>query len=89
MYRRYRRAFLAMLVVEVNQDVAVYSVTRKQDQHDEIRNEQRKIEAVGVIQATKRGVKKMLADIGTYASRANPHRQRRSQNEIREGQAVQ
>ena len=52
-----------MLVIEIYEDVAVHSVTRQQDQHDEIRNEQRHIKGIGVVETPKRGIEKMLPNV--------------------------
>ena len=41
----------------------MYAVGGKQRQHDEIRNEQSKIESVGLIQTFKGGVKEVLANV--------------------------
>ena len=42
-------AIFSVLVVEINQDVAMHSIPGQQDEHDEIRDEQRHIEGVGVV----------------------------------------
>ena len=39
------------------------AVRRQQDQHDKIRNQQRRIKSVGVIEALKSLIEKMLADV--------------------------
>ncbi len=60
---RFGRAILLVLVIEINQDVAMRAIRRQQDQHDEIRNQQRRVEGVGVIEALKSLVEKMLANV--------------------------
>src|SRR5271165_6495126 len=57
--RRLRDLVLAVLVIEVNQLVAMHAVKRQQDQHDEIRNQQRHVEGVGVVQSFERGVQEV------------------------------
>lgn len=56
-----------MLVIQIDEDIAVRSVSGKQDEDDEIRYKQCEIEAVCVIDAAKRGIQKMLPDIGSNA----------------------
>ena len=53
-----------MLVVQIHQDVAVRPVTGQQNEDDEIRNQQRDVEGIRVIDPTKGGIQKMLADVG-------------------------
>ena len=60
---------LAVLVVQVNQLIAVHAVKRQQHQHDEIRNQQRHIEGVGVVKALKRRVQKMRPHVMAQAMR--------------------
>jgi len=47
----------------------VHAVRRQQNQDDEIGDEQRKVEGIGVIQALKRLVEEMLAQVGTDPAR--------------------
>ncbi len=63
----FRDLVLAVLVIKVDQPVAVHSVNRQQDQHDEIGNQQRQVEGVGLIQALKGLVQKMLAKVRPQA----------------------
>jgi len=77
-----------VLVIEVNQNVAVHSVTRKQDQHDEVGNQQRAIECVRVVEALKSLVQQMLAEIGPNALGGSPCGQRGGQDEVRTEQGV-
>ena len=72
---RLGRAVLPVLVIQIDQDVAVHSVSREQNQHDEIRDQQRHIESVGVVESAKRGIEKVLADVGTDALGGSPDRQ--------------
>jgi hypothetical protein len=58
-----------MLVVKVNQNVAVHPVTSQQDEHDKIGNQQRAIECVGVVEALKSFVQQVLAEIRSDAAR--------------------
>ena len=80
------RAILSMLVVEINQDVAMTSITSEQNQHDEIRHQQRDIEAVGVVEATKRRIEKMLADVVADALGARQGGRECGDDEIRSQQ---
>jgi hypothetical protein len=54
---------LAILVIKVDQHIPVHTVRSQQNQYDEIRDEQRDIEAVRVIKALKRAVEEVLADV--------------------------
>ena len=60
---RFGRTILLVLVIEINQDVAMCSIRCQQDQHDEIRNQQRRVKSVGVIQALESLIEKMLTDV--------------------------
>ena len=60
---RVGRAVFPMLVIEIHQDIAMRSVTSQQNQHNEIRDQQRNVERVGVVESAKRRVEKMLADV--------------------------
>src|SRR5579863_3319927 len=77
-----------MLVIKVNQNVAVHPVGGQQDQHNEIRNQQRAIEGVGVVKALESLIEKMVAEVGPNALRRSPRGQRRKQDEIRAEQGV-
>ena len=54
---------LAMLVIQIDQLVAVHSVKRQQDQHDEVGNQQHHVEGVGVIQAAECGIEEMRPQV--------------------------
>ena len=54
---------LAVLVIEIDQLIAVHAVKRQQDQHDEVGNQQPHVEGVGVIQALERRVEKMRPQV--------------------------
>ena len=54
---------LAMLVIEIDQLVAMHAVKREQNQHHEVGNQQPHIEGIGVIQAFKRGIEKMRPQV--------------------------
>ena len=66
----------------------MHPVGRQQDQHDEIRNQQRAIERVGVVETLKSLIQQMLAEIGPNALGGGPRGQRRRQDEIRTEQGV-
>ena len=72
MSRRFGRTIGAVLVIEINQNVAVGSVTREQDEYDEIRNQQLEIEGVHVVNAAEGGIEKVLLDVVTDALRGGP-----------------
>src|SRR6202162_5327378 len=59
------RAVLPILVVEVNQDVTMHTVGGQQNQYEEIRNQQRDVECIGVVETLKRPVKEVLANVRT------------------------
>lgn len=54
---------LLVLVIKVDEYVAVYAVRSQQDQDDEIRNQQGEIKAVDLVEALESLVEKMLADV--------------------------
>ena len=54
---------LAVLVVEIDQLIAMHSVKRQRDQHDEVRNQQRQIEGVRLIQTFERGVEEVRLQV--------------------------
>jgi hypothetical protein len=66
----------------------VHSVGGQQDQHNEIRNQQRAIERVGVVKTLKSLIQQVLAKIGPNAFGGSPRGQRRKQDEIRTEQGV-
>src|SRR5579864_2423872 len=66
--RGFHGGVLAVLVIQVHEDVAVHAVACQQDQNDEIWDEQCQIEAVHVIEAAERGVQKVLANVGRNPS---------------------
>ena len=68
---RFAGVVLAILVIEIHQDVAVHAVRRQQDQYEEIRNEQGDVETVRVIEALKRAVEKVLANVRANALGGN------------------
>jgi hypothetical protein len=49
----------------------VQAVRSQQDQYDEVRNEQRDVEPVGVVEALESAVEKMLADVRANALGGN------------------
>ena len=70
---------LAVLVVQVNQLIPVHAVKRQQYQHDEIGNQQRHVEGVGVIKALKCRIQKMRSHVVAQAMRF--HQQTADQTE--------
>ncbi len=57
------RVVLLVLVIEIDQYVAMYAIRGEQDEHHEIRNQQRQIEGVGVIKILESLIEKMLANV--------------------------
>ena len=80
--RRFRGAIVSVLVIQIHQNVAVHPVTGQQDQHNEIRDQQRSIECIGVIEPLKSLIQQMLAEIVPNALRGGPCGQRRRRDEI-------
>jgi len=74
-----------VLVIEINQDVAMRAIRRQQDQYDEIRNQQRRIKGVRVIQALKSLIEKMLTNVLPDPFRGDEG----SESAKRDGDAVQ
>src|SRR5579871_1846830 len=70
--RRLRRSLLPVLVIEINEDVPVHSVSRQQDQHDKVWDQQREIEPVDVIQPFKSRIEEMLPDVRTNSFGSSP-----------------
>jgi hypothetical protein len=64
---RLGRAILAVLVVQVDQHVAVHSIPSQKNEHNEIRDQQRHIKCVGTVESAKCGIQKMLANVGPQA----------------------
>ena len=60
---RFRDLVLAVLVIKIDQLIAMHSVERQRDQHDEVRNQQRHVEGVGVIEPFERGVEEVRLQI--------------------------
>ncbi len=75
--RRVGGAVFLVLVIQINQNIAVHAVAGEQDQHNEIRNQQRAIECVRVVKALKSLIQQMLAEIGPNALGGSPCGQRR------------
>jgi hypothetical protein len=69
MTRRIGRAIVFMLVVEVHQHVTVHAVGGQENQNNEIRDQQRHVKRIGVIQPLECGVEKMLPDVLANAPR--------------------
>ena len=68
---RLHGAIFPVLVIEINQHVTVHAVRRQQDQHHKVRNQQRHVKGVGVIEAPEGGVEKMLPDVLADAPRGH------------------
>src|SRR5215469_11253203 len=76
------RAVPAVLVIKVDEDVAVHAVSGEQNQDDEVRNKQRKIECIRVIDPSERRVEEVLANIRSNALRRRENHDERAQNGI-------
>ena len=61
----------AVLVVHVNQDVAMQAVTSKDDQNDKIGNQQCKVESIGAVEAFKGLVEIMRLEVVPPILRSN------------------
>ncbi len=68
MRNRFCGAILLVLVVKVNQNVAMRSVAGKQNQDDEIWHQESDVECVRMIEAPESRIQKMLTDIGPNPS---------------------
>ena len=64
-----------MPVIEVDKDVAVQSVPSKQDQDDEIGNQQRHVEGIGMVQAAEGLIQKLRTEKMNDAARGGPEHQ--------------
>ena len=82
--RRIGRLVLAVLKIQVNQLVTMHSVERQQDQHDEVRNQQRQVKRVGVVQPLKRRVEKMRAQIVPESARFRQHGAQHHERSVQE-----
>src|ERR1017187_6141095 len=83
----FRRLVLFVLVIKIDQPVAVSSVCRQNNQHDEIGNQQRQVERVDLVETLKSLVQKVLAQIGpkAFGGKDQDHSQRgRSGHQIHE-----
>jgi hypothetical protein len=67
--RWFSRTVFSVLVIEVYQHIAVHAVRCQQNQDNEVGNQQRRIERIGVIEALEGLVKKVLPEILTEAAR--------------------
>ena len=79
---RFGDLILAVLVIEIDELVAVHSVERQQDQHDEIRNQQRHVEGVGVIQAAERGVEEVRPQVVAKPVRFHQHATQQAKEDV-------
>ena len=64
-------AILPVLVIKIDQHVAVHAVRGQQDQHDEVGDQQRHVKGIGVVEAPECGVEKMLANVLADAPRGH------------------
>ena len=78
-----------MFVVEVNQLIAVHAVEGQQDQHDEVGNQQRKVEGIGVIQALERRVEKMSAQVVAESPRFHQYSAQHHERSVQERAPVE
>ncbi len=62
-FGRLQRAIFLLLVIKIDQGVAVEAVSGEQNQDDEIRDEQGHVEAVGFVQPFEGGVEEVLANV--------------------------
>jgi hypothetical protein len=76
-------AVFLVLVIKIDQNVAMHSVSGQQDEHNEIRNQQCPIKRVGVVKPLKSLIQKMLAEHRPDALGGGPRSQRRKHDEIR------
>src|SRR5207245_9242215 len=67
---RLDRVVLLVLVIEIDQYVAMYAIRSEQDEHHEIRNQQRQIEGVGVIKALESFIEEMRTEVLAESVRA-------------------
>ena len=74
---RFGGAILPVLVIKIDQHVAVQTVRSQQDEHDEVGDQQRHIKGVGVIETPECGVEKMLANVLPDAPRGHESGQKR------------
>ena len=79
---------LLLLVIEIHQHVAVRAIASQQDQDNEVRDEQRHVKGVGMVESAKRGVEKMITDVVPDALGSVRRRQLRTQDEIRNQQSA-
>jgi hypothetical protein len=68
---------LLVLVIKINEDIAVSSVGGEQDKHYEIRDEQRHVKGVGMIKAFKSRIEEMLANVLSNTARRGKSGQER------------
>src|ERR1039458_1361965 len=65
--RGLRSLVLFVLVIKIDQPVAVRSVRRQNDEHDEIGNQQRQVKRIDLVETLESLVQKMLAKIRPQA----------------------
>src|SRR5271165_3920464 len=86
MSRGFRSLVFFMLVIKVDHPIAVGSVSSQYGQDDEVRNQQRQVEGIDLIETLKSLVQKMLAKVGAQALRDKNegHGKRRSERQRHE-----
>jgi hypothetical protein len=67
MTSRCGRAAIAMLVIQIDKDVAMHAIRGEKNQDHEVRDQQPDVECVGVIEPLECAVEEMLADVGPDA----------------------
>jgi hypothetical protein len=61
--RRLHSAVFLVLIIKIDQQIAMSTIRSQHDQNDEIWNKKRKIESVDLVKPLECGIEKMLADI--------------------------
>ena len=64
---RFGRLVFLVLVIKIDQPVAMAAIGREDDQNDEVRDQQRQIKGIDLVEALESLVKKVLAKIGAQA----------------------
>src|SRR5579862_5129179 len=86
--RRLNRAPVFVLVIKIDQYVTMNAVAGQQNQHNEIRDEQRSIEGISVVETLERSIEQVMAQIGTDAARGPERELRNRRVESRRQQEV-
>ncbi len=75
--RRLSGLFVLVFVIKIDQPVAVRAVGRQNNQHNEIRNQQRQVEGVDLVEPLECLVQKVLPDVWQHALGGEVQRQNR------------